>query len=434
VIVILIVVSAFKTLYVFFCQNSLSGGTCQPKAQQCTNGQQLTTCPTPSPSYTPTPTPTPTPGPTPTPTQSPCSSSSPNTLTCAECIAKNGCGVCNYGTTIGSSKCSTQYECANTGTFQTTCPTTAPTPTPTPTPNPTPTPTASPCSFSTNTVSCSDCVAKNGCGMCYSSTTSGSYAKCSTQSECGINTASFKTVCDTTAPAPTPTPTPTPVPPPPTSDCNVLTSCQTCAAKEGCGWCESQTKTCVKVATTSNTAGSAIYCKSNGGIWYERSCTTVVYPPVASPSPSPSPSPNDPTVTPKIDPTYNTATVKGTVSSTSTVDKTASDKVASVIQKTVADSLKIDQSKVIVGVTTTLNNDGTTTFSINIKVDSTTVSNDEFVKGVSSISSSSIENSITNEGVSVQSGSVSINSNTQNSFSERIVFVSLTLIGAVLLF
>jgi len=103
-------------------------------------------------------------------------------------------------------------------------------------------------------------------------------------------------------------------------------------------------------------------------------------------------------------------------------------------KKTIADTLKIDQSKVVVDVTTTLNQDGTTTFSIAIKVDATTVTNDDFVRGVSGVSTSSIESSLTTSGVPVQSGSVSINSNPQNSFSVRIVFVSLTLIAAVLLF
>jgi len=267
-----------------------------------------------------------------------------------------------------------------------------------------------------------ECVGKTGCGLCYVSNTNDK--KCSSELEC-VNLGTYKKTCDAT-----PTPTPSPVPPPPPSECNAMTTCQTCAAKEGCGWCESQTKKCLKLSTTNSLDyNSGVYCKSLGGLWYERSCTTVVTP---APSPSPSPSPNEPTPTPKVEPTYNTATVKGTVSST--VDKTASDKVAAVIKDTIATTLKVDQSKVLVDVTTTLNSDGTTTFSMNIKVDASTVSNDDFIKGLNSISSDTIENSIQGQGVTVQSGSVSISSNNQNSYASRIVFVSLLLIAAVLLF
>jgi hypothetical protein len=311
-------------------------------------------------------------------------------------------------------------RCANSAAQATTtcqAPTPNPTPTPTPTPNPTPTPTV--CGVYS---SCGDCVAK-GCGMCYSSSTSA--PKCSSQSDCS-NTGTFKTVCESTN-APTPTPTPTP------SECGALTSCSACTAKASCGWCEAKEfRKCMPLGSNTATTSSASLCSSKSGIWYERACTAVVTP---APTPGPTPKPNEPTPSPTPKPTepvYNKVTITATVDKTTTVDVTTADKVAVVIQKTVADALKIDQSKVTVVVSTSLKDDGSTAFSIEIKVSSDSISSDKFAAGVSTISSDSIESSISSQGVNVQSGSVNISNNNQQSYAEKIILVSLLLLAVVL--
>jgi hypothetical protein len=191
-----------------------------------------------------------------------------------------------------------------------------------------------------------------------------------------------------------------------------------------------------------------------GGIWYEKTCSIIIdptptpsYNPSPSPYPTPSPTPNSgspspsptPTPTPSHTPSpspspypYYKATVSGTLDSSSSVDQTTAVTLANITRQIISDKLHIDPSNVIVTVSATLNEDGTTAFSIEIKVLSSVVSSASFTDGLSSISADSIESSINSQGVNVRSGSVSITSNQQGSFAGKIV-VSLLFITAVLL-
>jgi hypothetical protein len=257
--------------------------------------------------------------------------------------------------------------------------------------------------------------------MCSYANTAGTTGfKCTGKGEC---TTTAKDSC--TEPTPTPTPAPVTVTPAPT-ECGARTSCSSCTEKLGCGWCVANDfKVCIATASNTASVSGSTTCTNKNGIWYEKTCTASVTPAPVTSTPNDTPKPTEKVV--------NTVTITGTVDKTTTVDRTVAEKVASAIQKTVADALKIDQSLVTVDVVTSTKDDGSTSFTVSIKVSSSTVSSDKFASGVSTITSDSIVSSLSTQGVPVQPGSVNIQNNNQNSFANEVVVALLLLLAVVLL-
>jgi len=221
------------------------------------------------------------------------------------------------------------------------------------------------------------------------------------------------------------TPVPPPVTktpePPATNPC--LTVTQTlcdCVKISTCGWCEGTYTSnglskayafCrTREATTNSDNGEAV-CKSYNSVWSVGNVDKCAVP-------------NDPAK-------YYEATATGKVKGE--VNATVSAVIESIIQKVVADKLGIDTNKVNVVVSLTKNNDGTTSFDVNVKVTKDgTVSETQFNTGVDGILGSSVEDQITKQGVDVQSGSVNINNNNIPSNGIRIVMTVLLFVASLL--
>jgi len=127
--------------------------------------------------------------------------------------------------------------------------------------------------------------------------------------------------------------------------------------------------------------------------------------------------------------TSYTATVNGVVNGV--LDVNLTDTVAQVVQGVVAKKLGIDPSAVEVVVSTTTNADGTTSFTLTIKVGAGTISGVAF-SNIDNISGSDLEQALSSSGVNTKSGSVNIQSNNSN-FAGKIV-ISLFLGVLVALF
>jgi len=96
------------------------------------------------------------------------------------------------------------------------------------------------------------------------------------------------------------------------------------------------------------------------------------------------------------------------------------DTIAQVVQDVIAKKLGIDPSAVEVVVTTTTNANGTTSFSLTVKVGAGTISGVAF-SDIDNISGSELEQALSSSGVNPLSGSVNIQSSNTGNFAGKIV-------------
>jgi hypothetical protein len=125
---------------------------------------------------------------------------------------------------------------------------------------------------------------------------------------------------------------------------------------------------------------------------------------------------------------YNEAVVTGTLNIAP--NETTTFIIEAVIQNLVATKLGIEPSKVIVVVTVTPKSDGTSDFRVVVKVKTSDVTSDKFETGVGNIFSSTVQNSMTSQGVDVKyvSGIVA----SPNNFAGK-MFVSVLIAIVVML-
>jgi hypothetical protein len=98
---------------------------------------------------------------------------------------------------------------------------------------------------------------------------------------------------------------------------------------------------------------------------------------------------------------YYVAKVEGVLNTKP--NETTTQIIAGVIQKAVADLLGVAPEKVLVIVSVTDKADGTSGFSVTVKVASTVVTEGAFDTGMNSIVSSNLQSSIQSQGVDVKS-------------------------------
>jgi len=179
-------------------------------------------------------------------------------------------------------------------------------------------------------------------------------------------------------------------PPNPIAPCQFSTFCD-CTKSFECGWCsgyhviEGVNKSwayckIIKVIDNTTVVYGETVCHQNGGKW-AKGTQEICKPPVVS--------------------EYHVATVEGTLNSKP--NETTTQIIAAVIQSVVSQKLGIEVDKVQVIVSVTENMDGTTSFTVTVKVLKTLVSDTTFDTGVDSIVSSSLQTSIQNQGVDVKS-------------------------------
>jgi hypothetical protein len=97
---------------------------------------------------------------------------------------------------------------------------------------------------------------------------------------------------------------------------------------------------------------------------------------------------------------YYEAEVTGTLHTAP--NETTTTVIEAVIQVLVATKLGIEPNKVIVVVTVTPNSDGSSNFKVDVKVKTSDITSDRFNTGVDSIFSSTVQNSMTSQGVDVK--------------------------------
>jgi hypothetical protein len=191
------------------------------------------------------------------------------------------------------------------------------------------------------------------------------------------------------APAPGPSPTPTPEPSPVT--CSFSTFCD-CTNAEGCGWCsghelvggvEKPWAFCKQI-----TNGQEV-CHHEGGLWtkgVQDKCQE--HPPLPTTE------------------TWFEADATGTLNSG--LNETVTSIIEQVIQSLVAHKLGVDPDKVQVVVKVTPKSDGTTDFTVSVKVSSADVKEGDFKAGVDSILSENVRSSLSDiHGVDVKLGAFS---------------------------
>jgi len=183
----------------------------------------------------------------------------------------------------------------------------------------------------------------------------------------------------------TPAPAPNPIPP-----CQFSTFCD-CTKSFECGWCsgtyvvEGTNKSfayckIIKVIEGSVSVHGETVCHQNGGTWAKGS-QEICKAPVGN--------------------EYYVAKVEGVLNTKP--NETTTQIIAGVIQKSVADTLGIAPEKVQVIVSVTDNADGTSGFSVTVKVSTTVLTEGSFDTGMNSIVSSNLQSSIQSQGVDVKS-------------------------------
>jgi len=193
--------------------------------------------------------------------------------------------------------------------------------------------------------------------------------------------------------------------------CSYSTICD-CTKDANCGWCSGHTliegvekpwaycKNKQKVVV-----GESNYCVSSKGVWAYGAQEKCAEKPVEG---------------------HYEAEVKGELNTKP--NETTTEVIEEIIQKVVAEKLGISQEKVDVIVKVVSNTDGTTSFTVTVKVANVDVTESTFKSGIDSILSSSVQSSMQQQGVDVKS----VNSIEVNNFAGKFV-VSLVL-GMMIIF
>jgi len=271
-----------------------------------------------------------------------------------------------------------------------------------------------------NVVGLCDCTRSTACGLCQFNSTSAS----TSTSVCHLRAATAtnnnetgEAYCHRVMGIWTIGPVSTCTPPPTTTTTSgsgttsgsdyracAYTSLCDCVNDTTCGYCKWATaQKCSTLVGTSTVPGGPDWCHSEGGNWTTSgdSCT----------NPST---------------TSYTATVTGVINGV--LDVNLTDTVAQVVQNIIAKKLGIDPSAVEVTVATTTNPDGTTSFTLTVKVGSGTISGLAF-NNIDNVTGTELEQALSSNGVNTKSGSVNIQSNNSNFAGKIVISVILGLLA-----